>query len=152
MPLTDTEIKKAKPLDKAYKLFDGGGLYIEVAPSGGKWWRYKFRFGGKELRLSLGTYPDVSLKDARARHSIERKKLSEGINPAENRKAEKAAIKLAVSNSFEMVAREWAVSYFKGKTCLLYTSPQPYRVATPNHPKGCGWLASYHHPAESTAG
>jgi len=116
MPLTDTEIKKAKPLDKAYKLFDGGGLYIEVAPSGGKWWRYKFRFGGKELRLSLGTYPDVSLKDARARHLIERKKLSEGINPAENRKAEKAAIRLAVTNSFEMVAREWAVSYFKGKT------------------------------------
>ncbi len=116
MSLTDIAIKGAKPKDKPYKLSDGGGLYLEVAPSGGKWWRYKFRFGGKELRLSLGTYPDVGLKDARARHAVERKKLSDGINPADNRKAEKTASKLAATNSFEVVAKEWAKSYFTNKT------------------------------------
>ncbi|MGZ8983523.1 MAG: tyrosine-type recombinase/integrase [Methylotenera sp.] len=116
MPLTDIVIKNAKPLDKAYKLFDGGGLYLEVAPSGGKWWRYKYRFGGKELRLSLGTYPGVGLKEVRARHAIERQKIADGINPAETRKAEKITSKLNSSNSFEVVAREWAASYFTNKS------------------------------------
>ena len=61
MPLSDTAIRNAKPADKPRKLADGGGLYIEVAPSGGKWWRFKYRFEGKEKRLSLGVYPDVGL-------------------------------------------------------------------------------------------
>ncbi|MCF6354309.1 MAG: Arm DNA-binding domain-containing protein [Candidatus Polarisedimenticolaceae bacterium] len=65
MPLSDTAIRNAKPSDKSKKMFDGGGLYLEVAPSGGKWWRLKYRFDGKEKRLSLGVYPDVSLKNAR---------------------------------------------------------------------------------------
>ena len=65
MPLTDTKIRTAKPAHKSRRLFDGGGLYLEVSPSGGKWWRLKHRFGGKEKRLSLGVYPDVKLKDAR---------------------------------------------------------------------------------------
>ncbi len=116
MSLTDITIKTSKPKDKAYKLFDGGGLYIEIAPSGGKWWRYKFRFGGKEQRLSLGTYPDVGLKEARALHAIERQKLVAGINPAETRKAEKITNKITASNNFEVIAREWAVSYFTNKS------------------------------------
>ena len=57
MPLTDTTLRNAKPAEKAKKLFDGGGLYLEVAPGGGKWWRLKYRFGGKEKRLSLGCIP-----------------------------------------------------------------------------------------------
>ena len=65
MPLTDTAIRKAKPADKPGRLFDGGGMYLEVAPAGGKWWRLKYRHGGKEKRLSLGTYPDTGLKDTR---------------------------------------------------------------------------------------
>ena len=64
MPLTDTKIRTAKPADKPKRLFDGGGLYLEVSPKGGKWWRLKYRFGGKEKRLSLGVYPEVTLKDA----------------------------------------------------------------------------------------
>lgn len=116
MALTDIAIKTAKPQNKAYKLFDGGGLYLEVAPSGGKWWRYKYRFGGKEQRLSLGTYPDVGLKEARTRHAAERQKIAEGINPAETRKAEKLTSKISAANSFEVVAREWAVSYFVNKS------------------------------------
>ena len=63
--LTDTAIRAAKPKDKIYKLTDGEGLYIEVAPSGGKWWRVKYRFEGKEKRLSLGVYPQVGLREAR---------------------------------------------------------------------------------------
>jgi hypothetical protein len=62
--LTNTAIRKIKPGQKSLKLFDGGGLYLEVAPAGGKWWRLKYRFNGKEKRLSLGVYPDVSLKVA----------------------------------------------------------------------------------------
>src|SRR5256885_5306578 len=67
MPLTDTAIRNAKPGEKPFRLFDGGGLYLEVSPTGGKWWRLKYRFNGKEKRLSLGVYHDVSLKDARDR-------------------------------------------------------------------------------------
>ena len=67
MPLTDTAIRKVKPTDKAQRLFDGGGLYLEVSPAGGKWWRLKYRHGGKEKRLSLGTYPDTGLAEARAK-------------------------------------------------------------------------------------
>ena len=65
MPLTDTAVRLAKPRPKAYKLFDGGGLYLEVNPAGGKWWRWKYRFAGKENRLSFGVYPEVGLKAAR---------------------------------------------------------------------------------------
>jgi len=62
MPLSDTVIRQAKPESKTVKLFDGRGLYLELTPKGGKWWRFKYRFLGKEKRLSLGVYPDVSLK------------------------------------------------------------------------------------------
>src|ERR1700730_14410564 len=91
MPLTDTAIRNAKPGEKAVRLFDGGGLYLEVSPTGGKWWRLKYRLNGKEKRLSLGVYPDVSLKDARERRDASRKLLADGIDPSENRKAMNAA-------------------------------------------------------------
>lgn len=107
MPLTDTAVRNAKSADKARKLFDSGGLYLEVAPSGGKWWRLKYRFDGKEKRLSLGVYPDVSLKDARDRRDDARKLLANEIDPSENRKAKKAAKVERAANSFEVVAQEW---------------------------------------------
>ena len=107
MPLSDTAIRNAKPGDKARKLFDGGGLYLEISPKGGKWWRLKYRFDGKEKRLSLGVYPDVSLKDARERRDEARKLLANEIDPSENRKAKKTAKVERASNSFEVVAREW---------------------------------------------
>lgn len=115
MPLTDTAIRNAKPgltpigkeTSKPYKLGDAGGLYLEVAPSGGKWWRLKYRHGGKEKRLSLGVYPDVSLKDARQRRDEARKLLANDIDPGENRKAAKAAKTERAANSFEVIAREW---------------------------------------------
>ena len=91
MPLTDTAIKNAKPGDKSRRMADGKGLYLEIAPSGGKWWRLKYRFEGKEKRLSLGVYPAVSLKEARERRDAARKLLANEIDPSENRKARKAA-------------------------------------------------------------
>lgn len=89
------------------RLFDGGGLYLEVAPSGGKWWRLKYRFDGKEKRLSLGIYPQVSLREARERRETARKQLAEGINPIEHRQAVKLAKADRMANNFEVLAREW---------------------------------------------
>ncbi len=107
MSLTDTEIRNKKSGPKPIRLFDGGGLYLEVAPSGGKWWRLKYRFEGKEKRLSLGVYPDVSLKDARERRDDARKLLANGIDPGVNRKAAKATKAILQTNAFEVIAREW---------------------------------------------
>jgi len=115
MALNDTAINKAKPKAKPYKLSDSGGMYLEIAPNGGKYWRYKYRFSGKENRLSLGIYPDISLATARERHREARKLLAEGVNPSEERKARKAAEKLSGDNSFEVIARMWWQSHMKGK-------------------------------------
>lgn len=111
MPLSDVAIRNAKPADKSIRLFDERGLYLEVAPSGGKWWRFKYRFGGKEKRLSLGVYPDVGLKDARQRRDEARKLVAAGIDPGENRKAQRQAKTDQAANSFEVVAREWYAKY-----------------------------------------
>ncbi len=105
--LTDTAIKSAKPSQKAQRLFDGAGLYLEIAPSGGKWWRLKYRFGGKEKRLSLGVYPDVGHKRARELRDELRKLLVNGVDPSENRKANRASASERSENTFEVIAREW---------------------------------------------
>lgn len=110
MPLTDTKARNAKPKDKQYKLFDSDGLFLLVVPSGGKWWRFKYRFDGKERLLSLGTYPEVSLAQARGRREASRKQVADGIDPSQARKALKAA-RLQDENTFEVVAREWHVKF-----------------------------------------
>ncbi len=107
MPLSDTAIRKAKPTDKTQRLFDGGGLYLEITPAGGKLWRQKYRFGGKEKRLAHGTYPEVSLAEARERRDDARKLLAAGTDPGEHKKAEKLAGEDRAANNFEAVAREW---------------------------------------------
>lgn len=111
MPLTNTAIQRAKPAAKSMRLFDEKGLYLEVAPSGGKWWRLKYRYQGKEKRLSLGVYPDVSLKDARDRRDAARKQVANGIDPSGHRKATKSANAESATNSFEIVAREWLAKF-----------------------------------------
>ena len=111
MPLTDVVIRNAKPTTKAIKLYDSGGLYLEVSPSGGKWWRLKYRFNGKENRISLGVYPETTLKAARDCRDTERKLLAEGIDPSKKRKTEKAAQATRAANSFEQVAREWFAKF-----------------------------------------
>ncbi|WP_241168810.1 tyrosine-type recombinase/integrase [Serratia marcescens] len=107
MPLTDIKVKTAKPMDKAYKLTDGGGMYLLVKPNGSKYWRLKYRFVGKEKMLSIGVYPDVSLADARQKRDEARKILAAGGDPGEVKKADKLAQKLSTENTFEAIAREW---------------------------------------------
>jgi len=113
--LTDKTIKSLTPGEKKTRHFDSGGLYLEVAPSGGKWWRLKFRYGGKEKRLSLGTYPTISLKDARERRDDAKKMLANGIDPSAARKEEKAEAR-AAGETFEVISREWHGSFLKGLT------------------------------------
>jgi integrase len=112
--LTDAQIRSAKPAAKPVRLFDGGGLYLEISPTGGKLWRLKYRFGvspgtgkPKEKRLGLGIYPDTSLKDARRKRDDARKLLANGVDPSSARKAEKAARIGKTERAFERVAREW---------------------------------------------
>jgi len=107
MRLTDTEIKAAKPLEKPYKLFDGGGLYLLINPDGSRWWRFKYRYGGKEKLLALGTYPDTGLKKARDRHGEARDRLGDGIDPSAAKQAEKLTRADRAAGTFEVVALEW---------------------------------------------
>src|SRR5271168_678024 len=107
MSLTDTAVRRAAAKKKPYKMYDSGGLFLLITPSGGKWWRFKYRFNNKEKLLSLGTYPDISLKTARDRRDLERRKLADKIDPGINRKAAKAAWLDSQANSFEVIAREW---------------------------------------------
>lgn len=111
MPLSDTTVRNAKSAAKPLKLTDEKGLFLLVTPAGGKWWRFKYRFEGKEKLLSLGVYPDVSLKSARDRRDEVRRLLVDGVDPSMNRKAQKAAQVVRSSNSFEVVAREWFAKY-----------------------------------------
>ena len=111
--LTDTAIRNAKPRERPYKLGDSRGLYLLVTPSGGKWWRFDYRFGGKRKSLSMGTYPDVSLKEARGRRDSAREHLAHGADPGEVRKAQKAARADHDDGSFEAVAREWFAKHLR---------------------------------------
>ncbi|MGE8364456.1 tyrosine-type recombinase/integrase [Cupriavidus sp.] len=107
MPLTDVEVRSARPRNKAYRLTDGLGMYLEISPAGGKYWRFKYRFAGKEKRLALGVYPEVSAKEARMRRDDARKLLANGVDPGIERRVQKAASVERAANSFEAVAREW---------------------------------------------
>lgn len=110
MPLSNTAILNAKPTNKLYAMTDERGLCIQIQPSGGKWWRFRYRFEGKAKMLSLGVYPDVGLKEAREKREEARKLLAAGVDPGENRKAQKASRIEVNSNSFEVLAREWLES------------------------------------------
>ncbi|MDR2820919.1 MAG: integrase arm-type DNA-binding domain-containing protein [Desulfovibrio sp.] len=103
MPLSDAAIRSAKPKDKNYKLFDGYGLYLEVTPNGGKWWRLKYRFAGKEKRISLGTYPTVSLKDARIKAQDAKRCLGNGTDPS----FQKRRVLIEQGQLFSDIANEW---------------------------------------------
>ena len=104
-PLTFTQIKAAKPKEKAYKLFDGGGLYLEIQASGQKFWRLKYTQSGKESRISFGKFPEVSLEKAREKRDEARRLMSDGVSLSANQRALKTARNGA--NSFEVIAREW---------------------------------------------
>jgi integrase len=107
MSLTDTIVRNAKPRLKPYKIYDADGLFLLITATGNKWWRMKFRYGGKEKLLSLGVYPEVTLKEARERRDQEHKNIAFNIDPSLNRRAAKQAQADNQSNTFEVVAREW---------------------------------------------
>lgn len=107
MKLTARQVETAKPKDKSYKLSDGGGLYLEVTASGSRYWRLKYRYGGKEKRLAFGVYPEVSLAEARDKRDVAKKVIAAGNDPGEIKKAEKIAHKISFENTFEAIAREW---------------------------------------------
>jgi len=110
MPLSETKVRNTKPQDKEYKLFDGQGLFLLVTSSGGRLWRLKYRFDGKEKMLSIGTYPEISLADARTRRDEARKQIANNIDPGAVRKAMKQT-ETAETETFEVVAREWHTKF-----------------------------------------
>lgn len=123
-PLTEVSVRNAKPKEKPYKLKDERGLYLLIQPAGGRLWRLRFSLHGKESMVSLGSYPDVSLKDARERRDDARRLIAKGINPAVHRKASRAAR----ADTFEALAEEWlqlqkpkfaATTYDKAKWMLV---------------------------------
>lgn len=132
MKLTDTAIRNAKPKDKPYKLYDELGLYLQITPNGGKWWRFKYKFDGKEKLLSLGTYPEVPLagkwndektkKDwidgARDKRDKARELIASNppIDPSENKKADEADRKASKTNTFELWAGKWWQKWHVGKS------------------------------------
>ncbi len=108
VPLTDIQVRNAKPADKPYKLSDGGGLYIEVMPHGSKLWRMKVRqTSGKESILSFGAYPGVPLAEARAERAKAKQQQAAGIDPAQAKRIDKLQQKTSAINTFELIAREW---------------------------------------------
>ncbi|NVN90164.1 MAG: integrase arm-type DNA-binding domain-containing protein [Desulfuromonadales bacterium] len=106
VPLTDVQVRNAKPKEKDYKLPDGYGLYLLVSKTGGRLWRFNFIFDNKPNQLSLGSYPEITLADARQRREDARKLLAHGINPSDARKAEKQS-QTQQSETFEVIALEW---------------------------------------------
>lgn len=107
MPLTAAHLNAARPGEKSYRLTDGAGMYLEVTPAGGRYWRLKYRFGGKEKRLAIGVYPTVTLAEARKRRDRARELLSNGTDPGAVKQAVKRTQRLNAENSFEAIAREW---------------------------------------------
>jgi len=107
LPLTDLQVKNAKPRDKDFKLSDGFGLHLLVTMTGGKLWRFQYRYAGKQKLLALGAYPSITLADARQAREDARKLLANGVDPGESRKAARIANAVEAKNIFEAIAREW---------------------------------------------
>lgn len=110
-PLSEIKARNAKPRANAYKIFDGGGLYLFVTPSGGKLWHFKYRFDRKEKKLTFGPYPEISLLDARQKRDKARRQLLNGIDPSAVLKAQKQA-SMQETETFEVIAREWHGRFF----------------------------------------
>lgn len=107
MKLTDLDCKNAKPREKSYKVFDGNGLYLEVRPNGGRYFRWRYRFAGKDKILTIGTYPRVTLAKARRTIVTAQDELTAGTDPAAKKQVDKLTMKLMANTTFEGIAREW---------------------------------------------
>jgi integrase len=106
--LSDTKIRTAKPKPKPFKLYDADGLYLIVQPNGSRWWRQRYHWAEREQTLSLGTYPDIALTDARARSAALRRQVANGINPSTERQEQKVARRTAATRTYQAIAiEEW---------------------------------------------
>lgn len=105
--LTDIRVRKEKAREKSFKMADGGGLFLFVSPSGGKLWRFRYQFGGKEKLLSIGQYPSISLIDARAAREEAKVSLRAGRDPGVTKKLQKLGHVIGAANTFAAIAREW---------------------------------------------
>jgi hypothetical protein len=128
-PLSETYIDNIQPGEKPLKLFDGGGLFLLVKPSGSRQWRLKYRFDGKEKMISFGIYPGVSLSDARLQRSEARLLLDQGIDPSTVRKEEKAQLKASESAAFNehpsvRLIMDGTVEIWKGRSVLRFKSEE----------------------------
>ena len=133
MALTDTEIRRSKPGVKPYKLSDGGGLHLMVTPSGGKLWRWKYRFEGAEKLMALGRYPEITLADARERRDAARKQLAKSIDPMAERKAEKTAVMVATEYTFEKIAEQW-LEHWRGNKSARHAATTRNRLRANVYP------------------
>ena len=113
MPLTDIAVRNAKPKDKPYKLSDAAGLHLLIKSNGGKYWRLKYRFAGKEKLLSIGPYPLIGLSEAREKRLAAKKQLSDNIDPSQSKKEEKMKALVDSENSFEAIARYWHTNHIQ---------------------------------------
>ena len=133
MALTDTGIRRSKPGAAPYKLSDGHGLYLLVKPNGGRLWRWKYRFDGKEKLMALGTYPELSLADARERHAMARRQLVNGIDPMGERKAEKTAVIVATEHTFKKIAEQW-LEHWRGNKSARHSETTQNRLKANVYP------------------
>ncbi|MDD4617377.1 MAG: integrase arm-type DNA-binding domain-containing protein [Alphaproteobacteria bacterium] len=134
MPLTDKECRNAKPGFKEYKIYDSLGLHLLVSPAGGRYWRYKYKYLGRERKLAFGVYPEVSLAEARDKRDKARKLLSEGIDPASAKRENRLKAALAAANTFEVVTREWHNRY-KDRWTQIYRRDILHRMEMDIFPK-----------------
>jgi integrase len=109
-PLSEVKVRTAKARKNIYKIFDGGGLFLLVTPSGGKLWHFKYRFDKKEKKLAFGSYPEINLLDARQRRDEARRQIAHGVDPGAVRKAQKQA-ETEETETFEIIAREWHMKF-----------------------------------------
>lgn len=110
-PLSDIQVKNAKPQEKDYKLMDGFGLFLLVTPTNGKLWRFDYRYGDKRKVLAFGAYPAITLAEARQRREDAKKLLANGVDPGEMKKALKSTDKDIAANTFEVIARQWHLKF-----------------------------------------
>lgn len=110
-PLSDIQVKNAKPQEKDYKLMDGFGLFLLVTPTNGKLWRFDYRYGDKRKVLAFGAYPSITLAEARQRREDAKKLLANGVDPGEMKKALKSTDKDIAANTFEVIARQWHLKF-----------------------------------------
>jgi integrase len=127
MALTNTEILRSRAADKPYKLFDGNGLHLLIKPTGGKLWRWKYRYAGAEKLMALGRYPEITLADARERRDAARKRLANGADPMAERKAEKHTARVSGEHTFEKIAESW-LEHWRGNKSARHATTTENRL------------------------